>query len=145
MVSKIGGQVVVWVTGGWHEISVLVEHRVPVVHVAAIKPIEIIEAEAIGPAVERTSGTGFPNGRVVVLPDPRCHVPVLPKDFPDRPSTAVQHSCVTVISANHSGSRRVMVAPGDERCACWAAKRRRVETVVAQALCRELVHRWREY
>src|SRR5437763_14210961 len=60
MVSKIGGQVVVWVTGGWHEISVLVEHRVPVVHVAAIKPIEIIEAEAIGPAVERTSGTGFP-------------------------------------------------------------------------------------
>src|SRR5947207_1717541 len=38
-----------------------------------------------------------------------------------------------------------MVAPGDERSACWAAKRRRVETVVTQALCRELVHRWRRY
>src|SRR5262245_43468105 len=58
-------------------------------------------------------------------------------------------SGVAVISsgclADYAGGRRVVVAPSNKRSASRTAQGRRMEAVVAQALCREPVHRWRRY
>ena len=117
--------------------------------VAAVEAIEIVKAKPVGPAVEWPDGTCFPDRRVVVLADPRRHVSVLSKNFPNRPSAARQNSCVAVVScgrfADHTGGRRVVVAPGDERSSCRTAQRRRMEAVVTQSLRRELIHCWRRY
>src|SRR5262245_17413866 len=77
VVGQVCRQVVVWIVGGRNEVPVLVEHRVPVVHVATIETIKIIEAEAVGPAVKWPGRTRFPDRRIVVFADPRGHITVL--------------------------------------------------------------------
>src|SRR5262249_43703955 len=147
MVGEVGGQVVVWITGGRDEVPVLVEHRVPVVHVAAVETIEIIEPEPVSPTIEWPGCASFPNRRVVVLADPRCHVAVLSKDLAHRSCTVGQDGGVAVIScgrfADHTGGRGVVVATSDERGPRRAAQRGRVEAIVSEPLRRKLVHRWR--
>src|SRR5262249_1563179 len=44
-----------------------IKHRLPLVHLAADKPVKVIEALKIGPAIERAGDAGFPVGDVVIL------------------------------------------------------------------------------
>ena len=53
LVGDVVGQVVVRVGRGGDEVAVLVEDRVPVVHVAGVEAVEVVEPEPVGPAVER--------------------------------------------------------------------------------------------
>ena len=92
LVGEVGRQVVVRVGRGRDEVPVLVQHRVPVVHVAGVEAVEVVEPEAIGPAVERAGGARLPGRRVVVLADPGGHVPVLPQHLADGAGTARQHA-----------------------------------------------------
>src|SRR5262249_58159578 len=135
--------------GGGRGFAFGVGRWVPVVHVTAIEAVEIVEAEPICPTVKGTGRARLPNRRVVVLTDPGGHVSVLSQDFADRACATRQHRGVAVISssrlADYAGGRRVVVAPSNKRSACPTGQGRRMEAVVAQALCREPVHRWRRY
>ena len=126
-----------------NEVAVLEEHRVPVVHVAGVEAVEVVEPEAVGPAVERPGGARLPGGRVVVLADPGGHVAVLAQHLADGAATPRQDAGVAVVAGGRlgddAGRGGVMVAAGDERGPRRAAKRRRVEAVVSQPLRRELI------
>src|SRR5262245_38210878 len=115
------------------------------VHVAGVEAIEVVEAEAVGPAVERAGGARLPCRRVVVLADPRRHVSVLPQHLADGPAAARQHAGVAVVARGRLGDAAerggLVIAAGDERGAGRAAEGGRVEAVVAQPLGREPVHR----
>ena len=58
--------------------------RLPLAGVAADEPVEILEAHADRPLVERPGLARLVERRVVVLAEPRGRVPVLLEDRPDR-------------------------------------------------------------
>src|SRR5262249_34069473 len=88
VVGNIHCEMVVRVSRGRDQVPVLVKDRIPVIHVATIETIEIVEAETVGPPGEWTGAACLPNRRVVVLADPSGHVTVLAKDFADGPSAS---------------------------------------------------------
>jgi hypothetical protein len=143
LVGEVFGQVVIRVGRGGDEVAVLVEDRVPVVHVAGVEAVEVVEPEPVGPAVERAGGTGLPRRSVVVLADPSGHVAILAQHLADGAAASWQHARVPVVAGcgfgNDSGGGGVVVPAGDERRACWAAERRRMEAVVPQSLVGELL------
>src|SRR5262249_34922854 len=142
LVGDVGGQVIVRIRGGRHEIAILEEDRVPVVHVTGIEPVEIVEAEAVHPAVEGTGGARLPGGRIVVLADPRGHVAVLPQHLTARAAAARQDAGVAVIARGefgYAGERGgVVVAAGDQRRTCRTAERGGVKVVVPESLSSQL-------
>src|SRR5207342_3745326 len=99
--------------------AVLEQDRVPVVHVAGVEAVEVIEPQAAGPVVERPGRARLPGRRVVVLPDPGGHIPVLAQYFGDRARAAGDHAGVAVVAGrgllNDAGRDRVVVAAGEER------------------------------
>src|SRR5262249_4498241 len=125
VVGKIRREVIVRITRGGDQGPGFVKNRVPVVHVAAVKAIEIIKTEPVSPPIEWSGGACFPNRSVMVLADPCSHVAVLPEDFTNRSGAARQNGGVAVIScgrfADYTGSRGVVIAPGDEGSARRAA------------------------
>ena len=68
-------------------IAVLVEDWLVLARVPGIEAVEVVEAEAIGPSVEGSDLTGFPDRRVVVFADPGRGVPILPQYFSDSSGT----------------------------------------------------------
>ena len=114
------------------------------VHVAGVEAIEVVEAESVGPVVERPGGAGLPCRSVVVLADPRGHVAVLPQHFADGAAASRQNARVTVVAGRDLGDAGecggVMIAAGDECGPRRAAEGGGVEAVVAKAFGGEAVH-----
>ena len=98
LVRQVFGQVVVRVGALGNEVAVLEQDRVPVVHVAGVEAVEVVEPEAVGPAVERPGGARLPGGRVVVLADPGGHVAVLAEHLADRAAASRQDAGVAVVA-----------------------------------------------
>ncbi len=119
------------------------------VHVAGVEAVEIVEPQAVGPAVERPGRACLPGRRVVVLADPGGHVAVLAQHLADGAGRARQDRRVAVVPGRRlgdgGGRRRVVVAPGDQRRAGRRAERGGVEAVVAQPLLGQRVHRRRAH
>src|SRR5262249_54295249 len=97
-IGDIRGQVVVWVSRSGHEITVLIKNLITMVHVDCVKPIEVIESQSVSPSIKRASRAGFPCWRVVILPDPRRHVPILAQNLPDGTAASRQDARISVVS-----------------------------------------------
>ncbi len=144
LVGEICGQVIVGVGGGRNQIAVPVEDRVPVVHVAGVETVEVVEPKPVGPAVERARGAGLPSGGIVVLADPGGHVAVLAQDLADGAAAPGQDAGIAVVAGGGLGDpgerRRMVIAPGDQGRSRRTAERRGVEVVEPQPLGRQPGH-----
>src|SRR5712675_2717664 len=118
------------------------------VHVPAVETVEVVETETVRPTVEGAGGARLPGGRVVILPDPRRHVSILPQHFADGAAASRQHAGVAFVTRR--GLRDagegcgMVIAPRDERRSRRAAQRGGVEAIEANPFFREPVHgrRW---
>ena len=121
--------------------------RLPLVRIAADEAVEVLEAHAGRPLVERPDLAGGEGRRVVVLAEPRGGVAVVEQDAADGGlvlgDDAVVAGEARGLLGDHAEAGRVMVAPGDERGARRRAERGGVDVVVAQAVVRDAIHRRR--
>ena len=101
-------------------IAVLVEDWLVLARVPGIEAVEVVEAEAIGPSVEGSDLTGFPDRRVVVFADPGRGVPILPQYFSDSSGTFRNDAGVAVISRCRFGNAAIpsqlVISTGDQGC-----------------------------
>ena len=123
------------------------EVRLPLVGVAADEPVEILEAHAGRPLVERPDRARREGRGVVVLAEPGGRVAVVEEDPADRRLVLGDDAVVAGeagrLLGDHAEADRVMVPPGDQRRARRRAERRRVDVVVAQTVLGDPVHRRR--
>ncbi len=121
------------------------EVRLPLARVAADEAVEVVEAHAVRPLVERTGLAGLVEGRVVVLAEPGGGVAVVAQRGADGALVERDDRIVARVAggdlADDAEAHRVVVAPGDQRGAGRRAERGGVEVGVAQAVLRQLVHR----
>ena len=118
--------------------------RLPLVGVAADEAVEVLEAHAGRPLVERPDLAGREGRRVVVLAEPRRGVAVVEQDAADGGLVLADDAVVAGeagrLLGDHAEADRVVVAPGDQRGARRRAQRGGEHAVVAQALVRDAVH-----
>ena len=123
------------------------EVRLPLVGVAADETVEIFEAHAGRPLVERSDLARGEGRRVVVLAEPRRGIAVVEQDAADGGLVLADDAVVAReaggLLRDHAEAGRVMVAAGDQRSARRRAQRRGEHAVVAQTLFRDAVHRRR--
>src|SRR5262249_41857649 len=123
------------------------EIRLPLIGVAADETVEVLEAHAGRPLVERTDLARRERRRVVVLAEPRRGVAVFEQDSTDRRLVLRNDAVVTRKAArllgDHAEAGRVMIASGDERSAGRRAQRGREHAVIAQAVIGYALHRGR--
>src|SRR4029077_13939899 len=116
------------------------EIRGPLFGFTAHEPVEVIETHPAGPLVERSSQAVEIRRRVMVLAEPGRGIAVLLEDLADGRFVLGNDAVVARIAGgllgDHTKTRRVMVAPGNERGARWRAKRGRVELCVTQSCLR---------
>ncbi len=121
--------------------------RLPLVRIAADEAVEILEAHAGRPLVERPDLAGGERRRVVILAEPRGGVAVVQQNASDGGlvlgDDAVVAGEARGLLGDHAEADRVMVAPGDERGARRRAERGGVDVVVAQTVLRDAIHRRR--
>ena len=119
--------------------------RGPLVGLADRKAVEILEAIARRPLVERTDLGRVPCRRVVVLPEPGRRVAILDQDSPDRRPVLRDGGVVAREPrrslGDHAEAHRVVVPPADRGGASRRAQRGVVHLRVAQSVGGELVQR----
>ena len=117
--------------------------RLPLAGVAADEPVEILEAHADRPLIERPGLARLIEGRVVILAEPRGRVPVLLENLTDRSAIPLDDRVVTRESrrrfAHDAKAGHVMVAAGDQRRARRRAERRGMKLRVAQPVLRDAI------
>ncbi len=126
------------------------EVRLPLAGVAADKPVEILEAHADRPLIERPGLAVREKRRVMIFTEPRGRVSVVLQDRADSTLLNGDDRVVTGEAgrnfAHHAEARRVMVAAGDERRTGRRTERGRVEVRVAQpVLCDAVQSRRRNH
>src|SRR5204862_3280741 len=124
--------------------------RLPLAGVAADKPIEIIEAHADRPLVERPSLARLIEWRVVVLTEPRGRVAVLLQNLTNRSAIPLNDRVVTRESrrrfAHDAKSGHVMVAARNQRRARRRTERRGMKLRVPQPVLSDAIQgRGRHY
>ncbi len=121
--------------------------RLPLVGVATDESVEILEAHAGRPLVERSGLACHEGRRVVVLAEPRGVVAVVEQDPPDGRLVLGDDAVVAGkpggLLGDHAKAGRVVVPPGDQRRAGRRTERCRMDVGVAQAFGGQLVHRRR--
>ena len=109
------------------------------------KAPEVLEAHAVGPLRERAGLAVREERRVVILAEPRSRVAVVPQDGADGALLDRDDRVVTGEAggdlADHTEAHRVVVAPGDQRCARRRAEGGGMEVRVAQAALGDAVER----
>src|ERR1022692_3435805 len=92
--------------------------RLPLAGVAADEAIEVVEAHAGWPLIERPGLAGRKRWRVVILAEPGGAIAVIPQDAADCRLVAGDDAVVTreagCLLGNHAEADRVMVAPGNQ-------------------------------
>ena len=119
----------------------------PLAGLAADEPVEVLEAQAGRPEVERPGLAVLPVGHVVVLAEPGGVPALLLEDLGDRRGV-LAHQAVVAGEArgqfhDDAGVHRVVIAPGEQRRARGRAERRGVELRVAQPVLGQPVQRRR--
>ena len=121
--------------------------RLPLVRVAAHEAVEVLEAHADRPLVERADRAGLERRRVVVLAEPGGAVAVVPQYLADRGFVLGDEAVVPRVAGRLFGddavADRVVVAAGDQRGARRRAQRGRVKVGVAEAVGGDAVERRR--
>ena len=122
--------------GGADDLLVLGQARIPLARAAAEEPVEVVEAPAVRPPVERPGRTLLAVGRQVPLPERGRAVPVVPQDPRQRRAVPWQRRRVAREAAGELADRPepdgVVVPPGQQRRPGGRAQRGDVEPVVAQ-------------
>ncbi len=102
---------------------VLDQRRMELVGVAADEAVEVVEAQAVGPAIERADEAGFPVGDVVVLAEPGVRVAVLAEHLGERRRRRRDDARVAGEAgprlADDAAADRVMIAPGQAGRPAW--------------------------
>ena len=118
------------------DLLVLGQARVPLARAAAEDPVEVVEAPAVRPAVERSCRALLPIRREVPLAERGRAVAVVPQDPWQRGAVPRKDGGIAREPARELTDRaephRVVVPAGEERGARRGAQRRHVEPVVAQ-------------
>ena len=121
--------------------------RLPLVGVAADKTVEVLEAHAGWPLVERSCLAGRVGRSIVVLAEPGRVVAVIEQDPPDRRLVLGDDAVVTReagrLLGDHAEPGGVVVAAGDQGGASRRAQRGGEHPRVTQAFFRDAVHGWR--
>ena len=121
--------------------------RLPLAGVAADEAIEVFEAHAGRPLIERPGLARRPGRRVVVLAEPGRAVAVLQQDAADRGAVLADDAVVAGKArrrfGDHAEADRMVVAAGDQRRPGRRAQRGRVEIGVAQPVRGDAVQRRR--
>ena len=111
-------------------------HRIPLTRAAAEDPVEVVEAPAVRPPVERPGRTLLTVRCQMPLPERGRAVAVVPQDPRQRRAVPRQDRGVAREPAGELADRsepdRVVVPPGQQRRARRRAQRGDVEPVVAQ-------------
>ena len=120
---------------------VLVDRRRVLVRLAADEAVEVLEARAGRPGVERPHGARLPDGHLVALAELRRRVAVQLEGLGERcrgvrPDRVVA-GCRRRDLGDAAHAHRVVVAAGEERLARRRAERRGVEAVVLETVRRE--------
>ena len=117
--------------------------RLPLAGVAADEAVEVIEAHADRPAVERPGLARLERRHVVVLAEPRGGVAVVLEDAADGRAVFADDAVVAGKArgyfGDHAETRRVVVAAGDQRRARRRAERGGMELRVAQPRLRDAI------
>ena len=137
LVRHVGGEVVAGLADPRKNLRVFAEQiRRPLVGLAAHEAVEIVEAHARRPLVERTGHAVLEVRRVVVLAEPRRGVAVVLEDRADGRVVRTDDRVIARITRRQLGddaeARRVMVAAGDQRRPRRRAQRGGIELRVAQ-------------
>ena len=118
--------------------GLVVERRLPLRCLAAQEPVEALETQPGGPAVERACGARLPHGRDVRLAEHRRAVAVEAQDLGDGGRAARDDPVVAREAVGDLGDPAhvgaVVVAAGQERGPGRRAQGGRVELVVGDAL-----------
>ena len=118
--------------------------RLPLIGVTADEPVEILKAHADRPLVERSDRAGLEGRRVVVLAKPRCGETVVQQDAADGGlvlgDDAVVARKARGLFRDDAKTRRVMVAPGNQRGARRRTERGGVNVIVAQPGLCDAIH-----
>jgi hypothetical protein len=97
---------------------ILEEYRLELARVAGVEAIEIVEAKAAGPVIERTDFAGLPRRCVVVLADPRRRIAVLLQNFSYRARALGNNAGVAVVAScqfsDDSRTGHVMIATREQ-------------------------------
>ena len=114
----------------------LIERRVVLVRLAADEAVEVLEAAARGPVLERPQRAGLPHRDLVALAELGGRVAVQLEDLRERSAVVRPLGAVARSRGGDLGDAahadHVMVAPAQERRPRRRAQRRRVEAVVLQ-------------
>ena len=119
----------------------LIQRRVVLVRLAADEPVEVLEAAARRPVLERPQRARLPHRHLVALPELGGGVSVELEDLRQRSARVRPHRVVArrgrrdLRDAAHPD--RVMVAAAQQRRTRRRAQRRRVEAIELQAAGRE--------
>src|SRR5262249_21232003 len=130
-----------------HWLGVLEQRRMPVVCIAAKKTVEILEAQADRPLVERPCRTLLPVRNQMVLAEPRGVVAVVYKNVADRAGTPRNDGVIAGIAGGKfrdvAEADAVMVASGEQRRSRRRTQGGRVELVVANPALVNSIKVWR--
>src|SRR5262249_7465584 len=122
------------------------EVRLPLVGVAADEAIEVVEAHAGRPLVERPGRARLELRGVVVLAEPGRAVAIVLQDSADCGLVPGDDAVVAGESRgllrDDAEARRMVVASGDDGRPRRRAQRGRVEVSVPEAVGGDLVERW---
>src|SRR5262245_31393078 len=118
----------------------------PLIRFTAHEPVEVLETHPAGPLVEGSSKAVKIGRRVMVLTEPACGVAILLQDLANGGFVLCNDAVVARVASgllgDHTKTRRVMVAAGDQRSARRRAECCRVELRVTQpCLCNAVQRR----
>ena len=123
-------------TVGLDRHGVLVDRRRVLVRLAADEPVEVLEAAAGRPGVERAHRARLPDGHLVALAELRCRVTVQLQRLGERGGRLRPDRVVAGRRRRDLGDAAhadgVVVAPGEQSLPRRRAERRRMEAVVAK-------------
>jgi hypothetical protein len=145
LLRHVGHEVVVRVVRQLDHGRAVIQKRRPLVGLAADEAVELVEALARRPTVERAGDARLPDRRLMPFAEGRGGIAVQAQHLGQRCGRAGNLASVAGHAGGHLGDvahvHLVMVAPGVERRARRRTQRRGVEVVVAQALLGEAIER----
>src|SRR6266480_7832348 len=105
---------IIRIGGARNSVFVFKEDGFVLARVSGVEAVEVIEPEPAWPVIERADFARFPRRRVVVLPDPRGSVTVLPEYFRNGPRALRNYTSVAVVAggklSDYAGSSHMMIA-----------------------------------
>ncbi len=136
LVGHVRGEVIARRRGRLHPRHAVEDGRCPLVRLAADESIKLVEARPRRPAIVRPGHRHFPRRRLVIFAERGRAVAVLAENLGERRDRSRTHAGVAGKRRgqlhDRAGVVGVVIVPGQQRDAGWAAQCRGVKAVVLQ-------------